>query len=196
MTGIVVTANRRGIPSLIKLYRIRGSRYLGSLARGSPLHRTNCHCIVASSPSRHNVSITLLCRQKDFGLLNGGDLSIPCGRVRHHPAHSVLRIVKRMTSNSALSIFIYRVPSHTNNRRGDRPCHLFATRVLGVTTSSVVGLHRRPGIVVVNSFGSCPAGGSVTGMLNTITPGNRMRTGGLCGLVSKHGRKACHCQNR
>lgn len=173
---------------------------LHSLAHHSPLGRLGCHCIVASSPSLENVSMTLLCRQSLFGLLSFHSISVP-PLGRFHPAESLLRIDNLLLAKSALSMFIYRLPDHSNKTGRSRPCHLRTTQVLCARTSDVLGVQLRPRVVVVKSFGSCPAGGSVRGVLRTRSPSPATPSPlGLCRLLTQGTRSggfnSCGCQKR
>lgn len=183
----------------MNLYRIRGSAIVHSLALCSPLGRTNCQCIVARYSSLHNVGITLLCRHSQFGLLSCSTLSIK-GFGNRHPAESVLRIDKLLLANSALSVVITRLPSHSNKMQRSRPCQLCTTRGLGSTTSDLVGMHPSAGLVVVKSFGSCPASGSMMRILRTLSPRIDARRSQLCRLLTQgtgsHGFNSCGCRNR
>lgn len=186
----------------MKLYRMRGSDIVQSLMRCSPLGRRKCHCIVARSPSRQNVSITLLCRHSHFGLLFRQSIPVSGIRLRGHPAESVLRIYKLLSANSDLSMLMIRLPSHSKKTGRSRPCHLSITGGVELRTSDVLASHHHPRLVVVKSFGSCPSGGSVARILTTVTPPPCPRTLGLCRLLTKgtgtKGRafNSCGCRKR
>lgn len=150
ISKVITMVGEGNPPAIVGLCEVENDSVLSDLTRRASLARHKYNYVISQSTDPRGMNVALLYQRDDMQLLN---------KKEYFPSfdsRSILHVVGKIVNGDTLDVFVCHFHSRIGGIKQTRPYRIESAAILKQKTDSLVGVRKRPHIVIMGDFNDYP----------------------------------------